>query len=281
VSLQKVEIYSSSQLTSTLLVDDSGPIEADYVQVLNIDGLDPVTATIDVVTSGNVDGAVAMDAAVPTRNIVLTIRPNPDWVTWTAEQLRQFIYNYFVPKSLVRLYFTSDEISGEVWIEGVVESCGANPFTKDPTYLISIVCADPYFMASDPVVVDGAIINPANWPTSKSTISNPGNVPIGMILTVADGYDNELYIQAQNPAVGTFHLIGSVAGILYMGSIPTKKYLRSGDPANGTFTNRLYELQPGSVWPVLAPGDNDFAVMNAYNVGVTWELSFYPKYAGL
>lgn len=281
MSLQKVEVYSSSQLTSTLLVDDSGPIEADYVQVLNIDGLDPVTATIDVVTSGNVDGAVAMDAAVPTRNIVLTIRPNPDWVTWTAEQLRQFIYNYFVPKSLVRLYFTSDELSSVVWIEGTVESCGANPFTKDPTYLVSIVCPDPYFVAVDPIVINGYIINPADFPTSKSDVNNPGNVPIGVELKVEDGFDNELYIQLGNPAVGTFHLFGSVSGILYMGSIPTKKYVRSGNVDNGTFTNRLYELQPGSVWPVFQPGDNDFAVMNAYNVGTSWQLSYNPKYAGL
>lgn len=279
--LQKVDVYSSSKLVDTLTVSDSDPVENDPIQILNVDGLDPVKAAIDVVTSGNVDGAVSLDASVPTRNIVMTLRPNPDWSTWTAEQLRQFIYNYFIPKTQVKLIFTSEEISGAVEIMGTVESCDANPFTKDPTYLVSIICPDPYFVAVDPVVVDGAIINQSSWGSSKTTISLPGNVPVGMELKVADGFDNELYIQVGNPEVGTFHMVGSVAGIFYMGSIPLKKYVRSGDPANGTFTNRLYELELGSIWPLLYPGDNDFAVMNAYNVGVTWELSYYPKYGGL
>lgn len=279
--LTKVEVYSSSQLTSSLTFDDSVPIETDFVQVLNIVGLDPVKASIDVISSGNVDGAVGMDSSVPTRNIVMTLRPNPDWNTWTAEQLRQFIYNYFIPKSTVRLYFTSDEISSEVMIEGIVESCDANPFTKDPSYDVSIVCPDPYFVAVDPVVVTGSVINPSGFDSSKTVVTHPGNVPIGVELKMTSGYDTELYVQLGNPAVGTFLMIGSVTGIFYLGSIPTKKYVRSANTTNGTFLNRLNELQLGSIWPVLNPGDNDFAVMSAYSVGNPWELTFYPKYGGL
>lgn len=279
--LQKVEVYSSSQLTSELLFDDSGPIEADFVQVLNVDGLDPVKASIEGIGSGNVDGAVSLSSSVPTRNIVLTLRPNPDWNSWTPEALRTLIYQYFTPKSLVRLVFTSDEISGPVEIEGTVEGCDANPFTKDPTFVVSIICADPYFEAVSPTVVTGAIISPIDFPTDKTIIHHPGTEPVGAEIKVADGYDNELYVQVGNPAVGTFHLVGSVAGILYIGSIPLKKYVRSGNPANGTFVNRLYELQPGATWPLFFPGDNDFAVMNYYNAGVDWQLSYRPKYAGI
>lgn len=281
--LQSVDVYSSSQGTSIddLLFDDSTPIESDFIQVLNVDGLDPVKASIEGVGSGNVDGAVSLSSSVPTRNIVLTLRPNPDWNYWTPEDLRTLIYNYFIPKSTVRLIFTTDAISYPVEIEGTVESCEANPFTKEPTFLVSIICPDPYFVASDPIVVSGTIILPANFPTGKTVINNYGQVPIGAEIKVADGYDNELYIQVGNPAVGTFHLVGSVEGILYIGSIPLKKYVRSGNPANGTFVNRLYELQPGSRWPLFFPGSNDFAVMNAYNAGVAWELSYQPKYAGI
>lgn len=280
--LTSVQVYSSSKLADTLTFDPSGPVEADFVQVLNIDGLDPVTASIDMVSSGNTDGAVDMNPQVPTRNIVLTLRPNPDWTNWTPESLRQFIYNYFIPKSQVKLVFHSDEIGVPVEILGMVESCGANPFTRDPQYLVSIICPDPYFVTSDPVVVSGTIISTEDWPTDKTTISLDGNIPIGIELKLDDGFDNELYIQVGDPsAVGIFHMLGSVTGILFMGSVPLNKYLRSGNPANGTFENRLYELQLGSIWPTLRPGDNDFAVMSGFSIGNAWELTYYPKYGGL
>lgn len=280
--LQKVEVYSSSKLTSSLTVDGSAPVETDFIQILNIDGLDPVKATIDVVNSGNVDGAVSLDPQVPTRNIVLTLRPNPDWNSWTPEALRQFLYSYFIPKTDVKLVFTSDEIGVPVEIIGTVEGCDANPFTKDPTYLVSIVCPDPYFVTSDPVVVDGAIIASEDWATSKTTISLAGNIPIGIELKLTDGFSNELIVQVGDPsAVGTFTMLGSVEGILYLGSVPLNKYLRSGNPDNGTFVNRLYELQLGSKWPILRPGNNDFALMSGFSAGNAWELIYYPKYGGL
>lgn len=279
--LQKLEVYSSSKGVTDIFFSDTAPIEEDFVQVLNVDGLDPVTATIDSVASDNVDGAVAMNASVPTRNIVLTLRPNADYQSFTPEGLRQPIYAYFVPKSEVKLVFTSSDIDGPVEIMGIVESCQANPFTKDPTYLVSIVCADPYFTRVDALTASGSVISPDSFETSKSTIHLYGNVPIGVELKMIDGYTSEIYVQMGNPAVGTFHLIGSVDGIFYMGSIPTKKYVRSASPTNGTFLNRLNELQLGSTWPVLSPGANDFAVMGGASLGNAWELIYYPKYAGL
>jgi hypothetical protein len=99
--LKKVEVYSSVKLATDLPFDESDPVDVDLVQVTNIDGIDPVKASIDIVSSGNADGAVSMDPSVPTRNIVLTIRPNPDWINWTYENLRQVIYSYCVPKCTV------------------------------------------------------------------------------------------------------------------------------------------------------------------------------------
>lgn len=279
--INTVEVYSTLQIANELTFDTDGFIEADFVQVTNVDGLDPVKASIDIVSSGNVDGAISLDSQVPTRNIVMTLRPNPDWINWTYETLREVIYSYFMPKTLVKLIFDSDEIGVLVEILGTVESCEANPFTKDPEYIVSIVCPDPYFVTVDPVTVTGTVITQANWGTSKNTITLNGNVPIGIQVKLGSGFENEIYIQAGNPGSSNFHVITTVAGIFQMGSIPLHKYIRGISSANGSFENLLAYLQLGSKWPVFYPGDNSFAVMGDWSEGNPWELKYYPKYGGL
>lgn len=259
---------------------DTDPPETDFIQITNIIGLDPVKASIDVMGSGNVDGAISLDSSVPTRNIVMTLRPNPDWINWTFETLREFIYSYFIPKNQVKLIFDSDEIGVLVEILGTIESCEANPFSKDPEFNISIVCPDPYFTTVDPVTVNGTIIAPENWQTSQSSIYIYGNVPVGIELSMASGFVTEVSIQAGNPGKSTFHVVTTVVGILKMNSIPLHKYIREVNAINGSYVNLLSKLELGSVWPVLYPGNNPFAVMGP-SVGNVWQLKYFPKYGGI
>lgn len=278
--LKSVQVYSSSQLAEAVAFNNSDPIESDFIQVTNIDGIDPVTASIDVVSSGNVDGAISLDPKVPTRNIVMTLRPNPNWTTWTFEQIRKFIYSYFIPKNTIQLIFDSDEIGVLVEIFGVVESCTANPFSKDPEYNISLICADPFFTTVDPIVVTGTIIDPSNWTAEKSTIQCNGNIPIGIELKLPNGFNAEIYVQTGDSPDSTFHVIDVIYEILAINSIPLHKYIREVSTSDGSFTNKLSKLQLGSRWPILTPGDNSFAVMGP-SVGFSWELTYYEKYGGL
>ena len=279
--LNKIEVYSSSQLAADLSFDEEGLIENDFVQVTNIDGLDPVPASIDVVSSDNVDGAVSLEPKVPTRNIVMTLRPNPNWNDWTFETLRKLIYSYFIPKSTVKLVFDSDEIGVPVEILGTIESCEANPFTKDPEYIVSIVCPDPYFITIDPVIVTGTVIHPDNWTSEQSTISLDGNVPIGIEVILSSGFSTELYIQIGNLGNPNFHVITTVEDMFSMGSRPLNKFIRKVNLSNGAFENLLPKLQFGSAWPVLKPGDNPFAIMDGFSLGNPWELKYFPKYGGI
>lgn len=278
--INTVEVYSTLQIADELTFDTDGPIEADFVQVTNVDGLDPVKASIDVVSSGNVDGAISLESQVPTRNIVMTLRPNPDWINWTNESLRTLIYSYFIPKTLVKLIFDSDEIGVPVEILGTVESCEANPFTKDPEYIVSIVCPDPYFVTVDPVIVIGTVISQENWETSKNTITLNGNIPIGIQVRMGAGFEDEIYIQAGTPGSSSFHVVTTVPGYFHMGSIPLHKYIQGISAQNGSFQNLLAYLQLGSKWPVFYPGENSFAVMGS-SVGNPWELKYFPKYGGI
>ena len=98
--LTKLQAYSSWESAQTLLLPDSGREETDRLQIRNIDGLNPVKGTVNTSPFGSVDGAAYTGTDIDTRNIVLTIRPNPDWDQWTIEGLRKLVYSYFMPKLL-------------------------------------------------------------------------------------------------------------------------------------------------------------------------------------
>ena len=108
--LTKLQAYSAWESAPLLPLSDNGREETDLLQIRNIDGLDPVKATINTSAFGSVDGAAYIGSNVPTRNLVLTIHPNPDWGQWTFESLRRAVYDYFMPKLLTRLVFHSDDI---------------------------------------------------------------------------------------------------------------------------------------------------------------------------
>ncbi len=113
--LTEVKAYSAWQSAPTLLLNPTGRSETDLIQIRNIDGLDPVKASVNTSSYGSVDGASFTGSAVSTRNIVLTVHPNPDWDIWTHESLRRLIYSYFMPKRPIRLVFYSDDtISAEL-----------------------------------------------------------------------------------------------------------------------------------------------------------------------
>src|SRR5215204_5425397 len=138
----------------TIILDPEGTPELDFVQVRHIEGLDPVKAFINTMAYGLTDGEAFLGSDIPSRNIVMTLGPNPNWTTWTYETLRQLIYSYFMTKITVNLVFDSDEV-GIVQITGNVDSVIANPFSKDPEYIVSIICLDPYFYRVTPVVLTG------------------------------------------------------------------------------------------------------------------------------
>ena len=71
--LTEVKAYSSWRSAPTLPLSDSGRAETDLIQIRNIDGLDPVKASVNTSPFGSVDGASYVGSSVESRNIVLTI----------------------------------------------------------------------------------------------------------------------------------------------------------------------------------------------------------------
>ena len=290
--LTQIKAYSSLQSAPTLYLSEIGRAENDLVQIRNIDGLDPVVASVGTTPYGSSDGEAYVGSSVLSRNIVLTLHPNPDWNTWSHEALRRILYSYFMPKQDVRLVFYSDDMT-EVEIYGVVESFAANMFSKDPEYLASIICMDPYFRTIEPIVLTGN-----NNPEIPIQIDYGGNIPGGIYVRIdrVSGATNptEATIQIGNPKLTSFKVdvgpnpLVKDSRYFEMSSYPRNKYVQNvytaddGAVTKGSRKSLLSNIvvKEGSQWPMLLPGMNTFAV-NTDNGIQNWTLQYYELYGGL
>lgn len=279
--LTEVKAYSSLPSAPILALSDTGRAETDFIQVTNINGLDPVKASVNTSPYALIDGAAYTGSSVLSRNIVLTLELNPDWDTWTYESLRRLVYSYFMPKQRVRLVFYSDDIV-PVEIYGIVEDVSFNQFTKNPELNVSIICPYPYFTALTPTVVTGQSVREGG---SVTSVTYDGNIETGFYLRVSytSGADpTSIGIQIGDPNQSYFRVNAGVNVDQYfqIGSIPTLKFIENVDLNSGLILNLLSSIEEGSSWPTLLPGANDFSVITDDGVQ-DWELKYYERFGGL
>jgi len=279
--LTEVKAYSSWESAPQLLLSPTGRAETDLIQIRNIEGLDPVKASVNTSPYGSIDGAAHVGDSVLTRNIVLTLGINPDWDDWTYESLRRLLYRYFMPKSPVRLVFYSDDLI-TVEITGIVESAEINQFSNDPEMIVSIICPDPYFIALTPVVVTGGAVRPLGTVTP---IDYVGDVEAGInveVTYVSGVSPVSIGIQNGSTDVTSFNVNASVTSTKYfeLSSVPGNKFVQNVALDTGVIKSLLANVEQGADWPTLKPGLNNFSVIT--DAGVQdWSLTYYPRFGGL
>jgi phage-related protein len=280
--LTELKAFSSWRSAPTLPLNGNRA-ETDLIQIRNIDGIDPVKASVSTTPFGAIDGASFTGSSVLSRNILLTLHPNPDWKNWTYESLRRLLYSYFMPKREVRLVFYSDDMD-PVEISGIVESVEVNMFSRDPELIVSIICPDPYFVSINPVVVTGLAVRPGG---ASAIVEYNGTIETGIkvkLTTLGTPYPTDIGIQIGDPRISYFGVTAGISTSMFfeMSSVPMKKYVQNVDMNTGVITNLLSKvyIQEGAYWPMLQPGENEFAVIT--NTGSQdWELSFYEYFGGL
>lgn len=279
--LTEVKAYSSWQSAPTLLLSENGRAETDLIQIRNIEGLNPVKASVNTSPLGSIDGASYTGGSILSRNLVLTIHPNPDWDTWTYESLRKLLYRYFMPKRPVRLVFESDDLV-PVEISGIVEDVAVNPFSEDPELLVSVICPDPYFTAVDPIVVTGQAVRSGG---AVVVIDYQGTIETGVqvkVTHVTAPSPTSIAVQIGDSTNIRFLVAASVDANKYFvfNSLPMQKFVQNVSLDDGVITNLLSNVEDGSSWPILQPGENHFSVIT--NDGVQdWELRYYERFGGL
>lgn len=275
--LTKIEVNDGQGHTLSLPFAD---VSAGYT-IKNIDGLDPVKATIVSTAFAQLDGSQLQSARRENRNIVLTLGLDPYLQGASVKSLRAALYAYFMPKSFVTFKFFDENVAYAT-IAGQVESFETPLFARDPEVVISVLCPDPSFLAVTPLTVNSNTVAAGGVETP---ITNPGSIESGYLLSfTANRVLTGVTIQNRRPdnSVVTLDLSAGIAvgdGVA-ISTMPLDKYVTVMHL--GTEKSVLYGLTAASKFGPLWPGVNNFRVTHsAAGAIVPFKLIYTPKYGGL
>lgn len=135
-------------------------IESEY-QIVQIEGLNPPPARVNLLNMANIDGARFNNSKLETRELVITVKLNGSGAD--VEANRQRLYRYFPTKDWCKFYYTNN--FRNVFIEGYVNTVQVSPFAKDERMQISIVCPQPYFKSLYMIIDDiSKVLNQFEFP---------------------------------------------------------------------------------------------------------------------
>lgn len=280
--LTKIDIQDLPGLSNTIslpLMD----VSAGY-SVKNIEGLDPVKATITSSPFAQLDGAQQQSARLETRNLVITVGLEPYSGGDTVKALRAALYANFMPKSWVRIrFYEDDSVTPWCYIDGQVESFEAPLFAKDPEVNISVICFDPSFIDVNTTHLSGAGYSTVNTGGTETNIVYPGTIEVGYILkmTVNRPLSGGLSIQNRRPdgTVNQLDIAMSLAptgtDVIELSTITSKKYVTNDG------SSVLYAVPVGAKWAPLYPGNNYFRVVAAGTPAIAYTIDYTAKYGGM
>jgi len=272
--LNRLEIYNNSGDLLTLALDDF----TDGLVLEDVEGMDPVKATLTSSNFAQQDGAQFHAARRDPRNLIIHLGLDPDYTTTSVWDLRKRLYSFFMPKSELYVNFILDDL--EVVIIGIVESLDTPQFTKEPKAVVSIMCFDPDFRDPSSIPIDGFTVN-----DSTDTIYNyEGTVETGITLSLFVDRDLTEFTIYNTPAAGsTSHYMDFVGEFeagdeISISTITGDKHVYLTRAF--TQTSILYALSPQSKWVEFLPGENAFRF---YATGdpIPYTLDYMARYGGL
>lgn len=272
--LTKIDVTNRRGNVLTLpMIDDDTP----YV-IENIDGLDPVDATLTASSYAGIDGDTFQSAKRDPRNLKIKLDLDPDFVTDTFTTLRQNLYRYFLPKSQITLRFYEDT-GLYLDIMGIVESMPAPLFDQDPTVNISIMCYQPDLV--DPRIV--ALAGHTVADTTNTTIDYPGNVESGIVLTLNVNRpmtDFTIYNTDEGGNIFRLDFTGALIAddVLVVSCLTGNKGITL--TRAGMSSSYLYGRSAQSSWIQLFEGINHFRVYTSAEP-VPYVLEYQVRYGGL
>lgn len=247
--------------------------------VQDIEGLDPVKATLVSSSFAAQDGEQFYSSRREARNINLTLGLEPDYVTDQVQDLRRRLYSYLMPKSKVTLTFFMNGTEN-YQIEGVVESLETTIFAREPAVVVSIMCYDPDFKDPDFEFLSG---NSTNGFT-EVPINYTGTVETGMRFVVDLNQTLDQFTIYHRVPDGSIRVLTFAYSMLSGDAIviDTRPGLKEATLTRGASDSSvLYGISPQSVWLQLEPGLNQIRVYVNKVTPVPWELSYNTRYGGL
>lgn len=253
-------------------------VVSEGVVLKDIEGLDPVKATIVSSSFPNETGEQYMASKREARDIKLQLGLEPDYISDLPGDVRQRLYQFFMPRTNVGITFM-DSNGLTVHIIGMVETCQASPFSREPAMDVSIHCFASDFIDYSPVILDLATADS----TFDMDLDYVGTVETGIELNLfVDRSVDELTIYNTMPNYTPRQLDFAwpmVAGdILRISSVPGEKFVKLVH--SGSESSVLYGMSPQSSWIDLYPGTNKLRVY-AEGAPIPYTLTYYNRYGGL
>jgi hypothetical protein len=173
-----------------------------------------------------------------------------------------------------------DEETAVAVVKGFVTKFDTDHFAPEPAITMSVYCEDPMLRAPTPTVVNVAAL------TDKITlVDNVSTAPHGFIakFTTPTATSSFEIRDAENPVDATWKFTVTPPGgfevndELYLSSVVGDRYFYI--VRSSAIQHYASHIEPGSVWPLLFPGPNDFFITPT---DIVWdELNHYPTYWGV
>lgn len=271
--LTQVEVRNAAGTLLTLVLDD---VSDGYV-LKDVDGLDPVKATITSSTFAGLDGVQFQNARRESRNIIIKLGFEPDYVTTSVRDLRNALYDWFMTKSPVNLRFY-DSDGPTVDIDGWVESYEAPLFVKEPGGDISIICEDPDFVELTSVTGSGNTVSD----TTEFLVNYAGTAETGIKFTLnlnRSLSEFTIYHRTPDNQVRQIDFDGSLINLDTL-AIDTNIGQKGATlTRSGVQSSVLYGIS-NETWFQLQKGDNYFRFF-ASGAAIPFDYEYTRRHGGL
>lgn len=263
----------------------------DKYDILSIDGLTSPDTNINTSNLYYADGCVINSMKAEKRNIVINLNIKPP-----IEMNRLNLYKFFACKAKITLYWTND--SRDVYIKGIVEKFEANLFDKVQQPQISIICPQPYFIATTedvigftdseslfefPFSISDMGITMGEGKGRISQVVDVGEATTGIIIkisAVGGAVTNPTIMNRTTGDTFTISYTMSDSQQIVVNSNVSEKsiYLYTGSSKKNFLSKRKY----GTQWITCVPGYNDF-YYTAEKGSEYMQVEFYfsKKYQGV
>ena len=277
--LTSVEVRTHQGTLLTLPLEDV----SSGLFIEEIEGLDPVKATLVSSSFANVDGEQYHSSRREARDIKMKVRIETDYVTNTVRSLRNRLYSYLMPKTEVFLRFVHDD-GFVVDIVGTVEIFETALFTKEPRADISVRCFGPDFVVPSPTVMNLVTVDGTELNEGWTEIDYDGSVPTGVVVNLnLNRVEQALTIYVQSPGGDLQQL--DFSALLAAGDKLRISTVTGGKGAtlvrSATQTSVLFGVSPQSAWVQLEHGINKFRVYATGLPAIPYTLEYVTRYGGL
>lgn len=250
----------------------------DGIVLADVQGLDPVKATIVASSFAGEDGAQFHSAHLETRDLVIVLDLDPDDPSTSVRDLRNTLYLYFLPKSAVdlRLY---DDSGLTVDISGIVEDMDAPLFVQEPQARIVVRCMKPDFIN----VIPSSLSASTTSGSDTELLTYDGTANVGFVFTMdVDRTLSQFTIYHTTPAGSVNQMLVSVD--LVAGDTITISTVEGSKYAHLTrasvISSVLYGVSTQAVYHQLENGANYIRVA-ASGAAIPYTIDWVEKYGGM